>query len=242
MAGEGDGGAGPHQLSLASAQRRGDCSGILALKRFGGIATRRQCEKIVAVATSAVREAENGGDFIECARQEAGVHIRVVSAREEAHLIYLGVRHAVDLSGGPHLIIDIGGGSVELIVADNKHATLLESRKLGAARMTAKFIHSDPPKKREVEALLRHFAEELDPLLARIRGMRPVGAFGTSGTLENLAAMCGKANHPAAIERGALDRLVEELLKSTAEERVEIRGMDEKRQDQITAGACWCGS
>src|SRR5512133_1669858 len=130
-----------HHLSQEAMDRA-----LLALKRFGQTALRRGCEKIVAVATSAVREAENGGDFIERARREAGVNVRVVSAKEEARLIYVGVRHAMDFAGGPHLIIDLGGGSVEFIVADGKQPLLLESRKVGAARMTAKFVHSDPPK------------------------------------------------------------------------------------------------
>src|SRR6266581_4070137 len=103
---------------------------ILALRRFQQEAFTRHCEKIIAVATSAVREASNGGDFILQARRELGINLRVVSARDEARLIYLGVRHAADLKGGPHLIVDIGGGSVELIVADENRPLLLESRKL----------------------------------------------------------------------------------------------------------------
>src|SRR5436190_4704805 len=117
---------------------------ILALRRFQQEAYTRHCEKIVAVATSAVREATNGGDFIQRAWRELGIKVRVVSARDEARLIYLGVRHAADLKGGPHLIVDIGGGSVEFIVADEHKPLLLESRKLGAARMTAQFVRSDP--------------------------------------------------------------------------------------------------
>ena len=223
-----------HRLSQEAMDRA-----LLALKRFGQIAQRRGCEKVVAVATSAVREAENGGDFIERARREAGVNVRVVSAREEARLIYIGVRHAMDFAGGPHLIIDIGGGSVEMIVADAKTPILLESRKIGSARMTARFIRNDPPKKREIEQLAHHYGTELGPLLQQVRELKPVRVIGTSGTLENLAAMCGSRQDAlkAEIEREALDDLVDKLLKTKAAERVKIRGLDEKRQDQIIAGA-----
>ena len=223
-----------HRLSPEAMDRA-----LMTLQRFGQTALRRGCEKVVAVATSAVREAENGGDFIERARREAGVNVRVVSAREEARLIYIGVRHVMDFSGGPHLIIDIGGGSVELIVADRKEPLLLESRKVGSARMTAKFIHNDPPKKREIEQLLQHYRDELMPLLQQVRDLKPIRVVGTSGTLENLAAMCsGRAGAAKAeIEREALDDLVEKLLKTEAADRVTIRGLDEKRQDQIIAGA-----
>jgi len=223
-----------HRLSPEAMDRA-----LLALKRFGQTALRRGCEKVVAVATSAVREAENGGDFIERARREGGVNVRVVSAREEARLIYIGVRHAMDFAGGHHLIIDIGGGSVELIVADANAPLLLESRKIGSARMTAKFVHSDPPRKREVERLLQYYRDELMPLLQQVRDLKPVRVVGTSGTLENLAAMCSsRANAARAeIEREALNDLVDKLLKTEAADRVKIRGLDEKRQDQIIAGA-----
>ncbi len=103
---------------------------ITALARFQQVARIRGCEKILAVATSAVREAENGGDFLVRVRRELGMTIRVVSARDEARLIYLGVRHAIDLGARPHFILDIGGGSVEFIVADAQKPLLLESRKL----------------------------------------------------------------------------------------------------------------
>lgn len=226
-----------HRLSPETMDRA-----ILTLGRFATMATRRGCEKIVAVATSAVREAENGGDFIERARRETGINVRVVSARDEARLIYLGVRHALDLTGGPHLVIDIGGGSVELIVADGTEPSMLESRKLGAARMTARFIRSDPPKKKQIAALLEHYEAELGPLMQEIKAAGPVRAVGTSGTLENLAAMSsgGRSTNEGErpeIERDALDRLIVKLLESDAGERVKLKGLDEKRQDQIIAGA-----
>src|SRR4051812_43580191 len=169
---------------------------ILALRRFQQEAYTRHCEKIIAVATSAVREASNGGDFILRARRELGINIRVVSARDEARLIYLGVRHAADLKGGPHLILDIGGGSAEFIVADDARPLLLESRKLGAARMTAQFVKSDPIDVGDLERLLKQYDQELTPIVRNVAELKPVGALGTSGTLENLAAMCGSLPDP----------------------------------------------
>ena len=106
---------------------------IAVLARFKQAAMQRQSEKIIAVATSAIREAVNGGDFIERVKRELGLWVRIVSARDEARLIYLAVRHAVPMKSRPHLIIDVGGGSVEFIVGDERRAVMLESRKLGAA-------------------------------------------------------------------------------------------------------------
>src|SRR5580658_2153855 len=144
------------------------------LGRFQQQALQRQSEKIVAVATSAIREAVNGGDFIERARRSLGINIKVVSAREEARLIYLAVRHAMPLRNTPHLIIDIGGGSVEFIVGDQKRAELLESRKLGAARMTAQFVKSDPIGERELLQLRKHYERELSGVFDQIKSLKPV--------------------------------------------------------------------
>jgi exopolyphosphatase/guanosine-5'-triphosphate,3'-diphosphate pyrophosphatase len=234
------------RLSFPSRRLNADAMdrAVSVLARFQQAAQQRQAEKIVAVATSAVREAENGGDLIERVRRELGLYIRVVSAREEARLIYLAVRHAMPLRGQPHLMIDIGGGSVEFIVGDDKRATLLESRKLGAARMTAKFIKSDPIGEEEFRALLKHYDKELTPLCEQIAALNPVKAYGTSGTLENLAAMTGSepspngnGMHAQVIERSRFEKLLAQLLESESADRARIRGLDDQRKDQIVAGA-----
>jgi exopolyphosphatase/guanosine-5'-triphosphate,3'-diphosphate pyrophosphatase len=221
---------------------------VAALERFQQAAQQRQAEKIVAVATSAVREAENGGDLLLRVRRELGMYLRVVSAREEARLIYLAVRHAMPLRGQPHLMIDIGGGSVEFIVGDERNAQMLESRKLGAARMTAQFVKSDPIGERELLQLRKHYERELSGVFEQIKGLKPVKAIGTSGTLENLAAMCnaeasgnGNGSGRATIERHAFEKLLAELLESRTKDRARMRGLDDQRKDQIVAGAVLVG-
>ncbi|HEX4795430.1 MAG TPA: Ppx/GppA phosphatase family protein, partial [Humisphaera sp.] len=226
---------------------------VATLRRFQQETQRRQCEKVMAVATSAVREAENGGDFVERVRRELRLPLKVISAREEARLIYLGVRHAMDLSGprdGPALVVDVGGGSVEFIVADGGKPVLLESRKLGAARISARYVKSDPIRPEELKSLLKHYDDELAPLCERILTLNPKLAIGTSGTMENLAAMCtsiggaerdGEASHKPGIvgwiERDPLSRVVSQLLESRSKDRARMQGLDDKRQDQIIAGA-----
>jgi exopolyphosphatase/guanosine-5'-triphosphate,3'-diphosphate pyrophosphatase len=212
---------------------------IATLRRFQLAAQKRGCEKILAVATSAVREAVNGGDFLTRVQQELGLNMRVVSARDEAKLIYLGVRHAVDLKNIPTFMIDIGGGSVEFIVADKNRASMLESRKLGAARMTAKYIKSDPVSPADLKALLSHYDKELTPLCEQIHTLKPQLALGTSGTLENLAAMCNSlfGSDAGTIERGPIEKLVGKLLETRSVERAGFKGLDDQRKDQIIAGA-----
>jgi exopolyphosphatase/guanosine-5'-triphosphate,3'-diphosphate pyrophosphatase len=225
-----------HRLSLHAMERA-----ELTLRRFAIEAQRWQCEHVVAVATSAVREAENGGEFIERVRRELGIHLRVVSARDEARLIYLGVRHAINLGQRPHFIFDLGGGSVEFIVADSERPLLLASRKVGAARMTARFVKSDPIEPRELKALQAHYEGELAPVIDEVRRLRPVRVIGTSGAIENLTAMCGgetsEHGSPSLLRRAAMARMTDLLIKSRAEERARIRGLDDKRRDQILAAA-----
>jgi exopolyphosphatase/guanosine-5'-triphosphate,3'-diphosphate pyrophosphatase len=214
-----------------------------ALGRFQETARSRGCEKILAVATSAVREAINGGDFLVRVRRELGLLLRVVSAREEARLIYLGVRHAVELGNQPHFIMDVGGGSVEFIVADSAKPLLLESRKLGAARMTARHISSDPVSAEDLKSLTNQYDRELRPLCESILALKPVNAIATSGTNENLAAMCAQfyvrdsKRDPSIIEKEPLSRLVAALLESRSKDRAAMNGLDDQRKDQIVAGA-----
>ncbi len=212
---------------------------IAALGRFSDAAKRRDCEKVLTIATSAVREAENGGDFLERARAEVGVTVRVVSAKEEARLIYLGARHGVDLKSFPNLFIDIGGGSVEFIVADESAPILLESRKLGAARMTAQHVKNDPITEKELAVLLKEYDRELTPIFDEVRQLKPRTVIGTSGTIENLAAMTAAlyGGDATVIERKPFEKLVDRLIASRSKDRAKLAGLDDQRKDQVVAGA-----
>ncbi len=217
--------------------------GLAVLARFKHAAQAKQAEKFVAVATSAVREASNGGEFIERAWREHRIRIRVVDAREEARLIYLGARHGGgfgDAPDEPGLLLDVGGGSAEVIVGTNERAMVLESRKLGASRMTARFIKSDPPEAADIDKLRKHYRKELRPVIeSSVLPVSPVRFIGTSGTLENVAAMCAstsKTPDATRIERKRLDKLVDKLLASKSEDRATMPGLDAQRKDQIIAG------
>jgi exopolyphosphatase/guanosine-5'-triphosphate,3'-diphosphate pyrophosphatase len=217
---------------------------MLVLARFQQAALHRGADKIIAVATSAVREAENGGDFLRRAWNQLGLRVRLVSAREEARLIYLAVRHAMPLKREPHLIIDVGGGSVEFIVGNDKQAMFLESRKLGAARMTSLFVRSDPISPADRQTLTDFYDKELSSVRQAIGDLPVNRVIGTSGTMENLAAMCAgdsesasPAIRSASIDRAAFEEVLSRLLKTDAAERSHFPGLDEQRKDQIVAGA-----
>jgi exopolyphosphatase / guanosine-5'-triphosphate,3'-diphosphate pyrophosphatase len=215
------------------------------LSRYTQIARKLDCDVIRAYATSAVRECANGGDFVQLLKLELGLDIRVISAQEEARLIYLAVRQAVDLGDQPTLIVDIGGGSAEIIVGTAEKPLLLQSRKLGASRLTQQFVLSDPISKRNLKDLEKHIDETLKPLLAQAKSMGIQRVIGTSGTMENVAAMC----HAQYGEKDSRHRLLtlmshedfaevyKRLRRLPVEDRRELPGLDPGRADQIVAGA-----
>ncbi len=208
-----------------------------SLGRMKQSANQREVEKIIAVATSAIRESKNGGDLIERIKRECGMYVKVVSAREEARLIYLGIRSSCKLGKRQHLMIDIGGGSVEFIVGNQDEAKLLESRKLGAARMTAMFVKSDPISKDDLQKLRDHYQKELEPLVRKIKTLKPASCIGTSGTLENISDLCRtEGGEPAMIDLKYLEKVQKELLKTSSEQRAQMRVIDDHRKEQIIAG------
>jgi exopolyphosphatase/guanosine-5'-triphosphate,3'-diphosphate pyrophosphatase len=223
---------------------------IDVLARYQKIAQGLECDVLLAYATSAVRESVNGGDFVLTAKSRLKLPIQVISANEEAHLIYLAVRNAVDLSShpdgqGPSLIVDIGGGSAEFIVGTNAKPLLLESFKLGASRLTQQFIHSDPPSRKELDALEKHIRKTLKPTLQQIRQLKPLRIIGTSGTMENIAAMCA-LQHGEEVHRHRLlthmpardfEEVYKRLIRLPLDDRRRIPGLDPGRADQIAAGA-----
>ncbi len=117
---------------------------IATLKRFQKIASSANVEQIVAVATSAVREAPNGKAFLNKIAQELDLYVNLISGKEEARRIYLGMLSAMEFHNKPHIIIDIGGGSTELILGDGSNLPTLNSTKVDAVRLTKEFISTDP--------------------------------------------------------------------------------------------------
>jgi exopolyphosphatase/guanosine-5'-triphosphate,3'-diphosphate pyrophosphatase len=164
--------------------------GLAALKRFVKMARLKGITRLKAVATSAVREAKNGGVFVSRVRDLLGLELQVVSAEEEARLIYLAVRHAIDLGDGENLIADIGGGSLEVIIGNANRAEIISSVKLGAARLAEVFLCSDPPTDEEMKALRQHIEETLADLVTTVGPRRFDRFIATSGTVENIATVC----------------------------------------------------
>src|SRR5439155_1104202 len=140
-----------------------------AVKTFARRAHARRVVRMRAVATSAVREARNGITFVRRLRRETGLPVKVITGAEEARLIFRAAQHALGLHGGPHLLLDVGGGSVELVLVHEGRPLWLRSLPLGAARLAEHFLASDPPTARQVARLEKHLERELGSLLTSAR-------------------------------------------------------------------------
>jgi exopolyphosphatase/guanosine-5'-triphosphate,3'-diphosphate pyrophosphatase len=221
-------------------------AGVKTLSAFHTLAERQGVTRIKAVATSAVREAANGGEFIQRVRKDVGLTIKVIPGPEEARLIYLGVRHAIDLGDEATLIVDIGGGSVELVLVENGQPITLDSVKLGVARLSEQFLPSDPPTSKEVAQLEKHLSQHLGPILARALKHRVRRVIGTSGTLLNIASIGGHLRgdppnghlHNFVVTADEVHKVRRLCVKTDRHDRARIKGLDGKRADLIPAGAC----
>jgi exopolyphosphatase/guanosine-5'-triphosphate,3'-diphosphate pyrophosphatase len=216
--------------------------GIDAIARFAAAAKQRGAERIRAVATSAVREAENGDDFRVRVEAQAGIPLEILSAIEEARLIHLGVASGYPIYDRLACIVDIGGGSTEFIVADGERPYLLDSVKLGSLRLYDKFLRgkSSPRALKQLDA---HINETLEPLMERVRRYRIDDVIGTSGTLMGLASldiasqgltMTRSHGYTLTLER--LQALQQQMLAMGESERRRMPGMNPRRADIIVAG------
>ncbi len=221
-------------------------AGITALKHFLVLAAQQGVtpDSIIAFATSAIREAKNKSVFLQKVREETGLKIKVISGLEEAQFIYYGVRHAVKLASQPELVFDIGGGSVEFIIANHQNIYLLESRKIGVARMLERFITTDPISNRELRLLEQFFAAELFSSAEKTRELDIKRAIASSGTAQNIARMIRSMNgrngevtlNQSSFTRKEFQKFYKSVIKFDASERKKLTGLDEKRVDLIVPG------
>lgn len=236
----GEGGGEMKTLSDAAIQR-----GIETLHHMKKVADAHNAN-IVAVATSAVREATNSSIFVSRAKKETGIDIEIISGIEEARLIHAGVQQALPLSDQTALLIDIGGGSTEVTVAVHDVETFVRSFKLGAVRLTNRFFASNAVHPAAPLACQSYIRSLIEPVSRDIRNSEHDIAVVTSGTAETLARMCWLA------ERGELPRMMNGATFSAAElrtitsrliqatsvqARLSIPGLDTNRADIILAGA-----
>ena len=211
--------------------------GVDTIRRFRAMAERSGADAIVAVATSAVREAENGGDFVRVIRDETGIELTVILGNEEARLIYLGARAALNLAGRRALIVDIGGGSVELVVGDHREAYYTTSLKLGVLRLLEHWKLGDPITPDQRARLAEHLHRALEEPTAAIRKIGFDLVAMTSGTERTIADILPPGpDKPRRVAFSDLYALEDRLCALGSAERAKVPGLDAKRVDSIVPG------
>jgi exopolyphosphatase / guanosine-5'-triphosphate,3'-diphosphate pyrophosphatase len=221
---------------------------IQALSRYQTIAQSLGAQEIIAVATSATREAPNGQEFIARIAQEIGLKVDLISGVEEARRIYLGVLSGVEFDNIPRVMIDIGGGSTEIILGDTEEPRTLSSTKIGAVRLKRELITSDPISDKEFIYLQAYITGQLERSIEEVKShLQPAEKMlmvGTSGTIENACNIIAREKnelwtgrlHGFVLQRSDVEILVQKLRRMTLVERTQIPGISERRAEIILPG------
>lgn len=217
---------------------------LQALKKFARLAQSHQVDEILAVATSATREAENGGAFLRAIERRTGIRARIITGTEEARLIHLAAVYGVE-TPKPAVVIDIGGGSVEITLGGKTDVEFARSFKIGVIRLTERFVDSDPISSRDERKMTKFIREQVDRYIEHIVEQGFDRVIGTSGTILSLGTVA------TAVERGsvpgevrnlrvpvkALRKLRKTVVEMDLEERMHLPGLDPRRADLMVAGA-----
>ena len=227
------------RLSAAAMKRAVD-----VMRKYKRLAESAGVDKVLAVATSAVREARNGEDFLETIGRELDIWPRAISGEEEARLIYLAALHSIRLEVRRALVVDIGGGSVELALGRGDALELGVSEKIGVLRLSEEFVKTDPLSTRNDTRLVKHLDEVLKPHVERIRAFGFDTVIGTSGTILALGALALQRGgqvpdtlHHAAVPAADIHILRKWIAATDVKARLKIPGLDESRADIIVPGA-----
>jgi exopolyphosphatase/guanosine-5'-triphosphate,3'-diphosphate pyrophosphatase len=218
---------------------------LQALAKFSRLAASHKVDEILASATSATREADNGGDFIAEVERQTGIPERVILGTERARLIHLAAGYGVDIGGTPAVVVDIGGGSVEVTLGTATHLTQAQSFKLGVIRLTERFVRSDPLSNHDERRLVKHINKTAGAYLDEIarRGFERV--IGTSGTILSLGALAlsEDAGVPPEelrnqrIPAKTIRRIRKRLTEIDLDARLHMPGLDPRRADIAVAGS-----
>jgi exopolyphosphatase/guanosine-5'-triphosphate,3'-diphosphate pyrophosphatase len=221
-------------------------SGALrALTTFKRIADSHKVDTILAAATSATREAPNGGEFLARIESQTGIRPRVIAGQEEARLIHMAATYGVNVGASRAVVIDIGGGSVELTLGDAASLRLARSVKLGVIRLTQAYVKSDPLSGRDERRLAKHVRQNIDNICKQIVAAGYDRVIGTSGTILSLGTMAVAAARGVVptelrnlrVPAKHIRRLRRQVVELDDKERLALPGLDPRRADLTVAGA-----
>ncbi len=216
--------------------------GIEALISYRGILNTYEITNITAFATSAIRSANNGKEFIKEAFEKTQIEITSISGDKEAELIYYANRLAVRLDENPVLIMDIGGGSTEFIIANNEKIFWKQSFLLGVSRLKEKFNPENPIELKTITNFYNYVLQELQPLVIEMKKYRITRLIGSSGAFDSFVDMIaeryGTEKHHTGKTEYEIDlnhyfEIGQETIHSTTEQRLKLKGLIEMRVDMI---------
>ena len=219
---------------------------VRALSSFKTTIDQYDTPSIFAFGTSALRNAKNAQEIVQTFKEKAGIEINIISGDREAELIFMGVRYGLALGKDYSLVMDIGGGSVEFIIGNDKDIVWKQSFEIGAQRLLEMFHRTDPIDQNEINQLNQYFASQLPSLFEALKQWTPKTLIGSSGTFDTLSDIhCIKHDLNSRVEdietpltiQGFND-IYEELLIKNREDRMMIPGMIEMRVDMIVVACC----
>ena len=217
---------------------------LQALSKFARLAQSHQVDEILAVATSATREAENGGAFLKAIERKTGIRARLITGTEEARLIHLAAVYGVD-TPKPAVVIDIGGGSVEITLGSGREVEFARSFKIGVIRLTERFVDSDPISSRDERKMAKFIGEHVNRYVELIVEKGYDRVIGTSGTILSLGIVATAADRGTVpqevrnlrVPAKSIRRLRKTAVEMDLEERMHLAGLDPRRADLMVAGA-----
>jgi exopolyphosphatase/guanosine-5'-triphosphate,3'-diphosphate pyrophosphatase len=231
----GEGGINNRLITPAAFER-----GLDALRLFKKEIAEFDTSRVFAYATSAIRSADNGKGFVEMVKEQTGIEINVISGDEEAELIFNGVRHTLTLTEEKMLVMDIGGGSVEFIIANKDTIFWKHSFLLGAARLLEMFHTTDPISIEEQQSLVKYLDFELLPLKNAIHEFPVSTMIGSAGSFESLVEMIEKNldkklhfNNSCPVSIDDYHVIHSMVMRSTHEDRMNFRGLIPYRGEMI---------
>ena len=212
---------------------------VRVLRRFHKAAQTHGATQVRVVATSALRDANNAGAFLQWVQAATGWRVEVISGVEEGRLIHLGVMANSRIGAGRQLLIDLGGGSCELIVSCKGQIEHIHSLPQGAVRLTRQFLHHDPPTRTELEQMRSYIGEEVGRFRRELTEHKINLTVATSGTPAALSELwaAGQPNSNSPVPRAGLLRLTKKLCALNVEQRRSLTGIGPRRAEIILAGA-----
>lgn len=218
---------------------------LTTMKAFKKTLDEVNVNQVLAFGTSAMRNAANGTDVSKRIEVETGIKTNIISGIQEAEYICHGARAAITMGDQKHVIMDIGGGSVEFIIANQTEICWSHSFEIGGQRLLERFQKHDPILPEEVQSLFNYFDTELKPLVEQLKKHQPKVLIGSSGTFDTLSDIyCFRNDIPVTevpetpFSIKAFDEIYEELLVKDRTGRMQIPGMIEMRVEMIVVACC----